>query len=125
MKRIMILGLWLCSAYAIAQPTMEKGKLLYQHACSHCHAPSKAKGLGAPAAFNSKQWGARIEKATKEIKDNHRFKTVDDYLLYQIQLGKGLMHHGGLCSETREKHQNLECDEDAYLSAIDYMTHKK
>lgn len=105
--------------------TNKSGVLLYGAACSNCHAPNKAKAVGAPAAFDVKAWQSRYQHAKHEVKDKFRFKNIDDYFLYQVTLGKGLMHHGGLCEESREQHPYLTCDEKSYLEAIHYMSHKK
>lgn len=121
MKNTLILALTFIAINAWAKTDDKQGQLLYKYACSTCHAPKKAKGLGAPAAFDKAAWETRIAKATKAVKETHRFKTVDDYFLYHIQLGKGLMHHGGLCKESQLKHKELACDEAGYLSAIKYM----
>lgn len=103
----------------------QHGVLLYQAACSHCHAPDKAKAMKAPAAFDAKAWQARYQHAKHEVNDTFNFKTIDDYFLYQVTVGKGLMHHGGLCEESKVNYPQLNCNEENYLAAIHYMSHKK
>lgn len=122
MKKVLLLALCLVASNGFAMTVKEQGQLLYKYACSTCHAANKAKGLGAPEAFDKKAWANRIANAKKIVESTHRFKTVDDYFLYHIQLGKGLMHHGGLCNESKIKHKEMVCDEASYLAAIAYMT---
>lgn len=98
-----------------------QGMLTYQMACSRCHSPSLAKGMGAPAAFDKKAWKSRFKKAETEVKNNpQRYKTPTDYLLTSVIKGKNLMHHGGLCREstTNDKY----CSKTAYIEAIQYMS---
>lgn len=114
--------LLMCVSFSLwAKVDNKNGQRLYNVACSICHAPQKAKGIGAPPAFDKEAWTKRVAKAKKVVEETHRFKTVDDYFLYHIKLGKGLMHHGGLCQESQLKHKGLKCDEAEYLAAIQYM----
>ena len=96
-----------------------QGIKIYERACKTCHAPSVAKGLGAPAAFDQSQWHPRLENAKNAVKENPKqYKKASDYLLYQVKTGKGLMHHGGLCKEL----ENIDCSDKAILDAITYMS---
>lgn len=104
----------------------EQGIKLYQAACQLCHAPDKAKAMKAPAAFDTTAWQQRFNLAKEEIKQSDKYKDVDDYFYHQITIGKGLMHHGGLCKESQTVTPNLKCDKLTYISAIHYMsTHPK
>lgn len=95
------------------------GKITYNLACKTCHAPTVAVNMGAPMAFDKTAWNARFEKAKAESKSNpEKYKTASDYLLHQIKIGRGLMHHGGLCKEN----PNADCSDEAYLAAIDFMS---
>lgn len=100
------------------------GKALYQTTCKLCHAPEKAEAMKAPAAFNVEAWQQRFTLAKQKIKTSTQFNTINDYLYYQISIGKGLMHHGGLCKESTQLNPNLKCDKADYLAAIDYMSNK-
>ena len=119
MKRILPVILFsIINASAQAE---DLGKATYQIACSNCHAPALAKGMGAPAAFDKKAWKARFKTATIEAKDNpQRYKTPLDYLLNSVINGKNLMHHGGLCHESTVHSKN--CSRTAYIQAIRYMS---
>ncbi len=96
------------------------GKRLYNQACANCHAPDKASAIKAPPAFDEKTWRNIQKNAALAVK-NHQFKTIDDYFLYQVKIGRGLMHHGGLCRETKEAINDIDCDNKDYLAAINYM----
>ena len=97
------------------------GKTTYEIACKNCHAPQLAIGLSAPAAFNKKDWAPRFKQAKLKAKANPtQFKSPIDYLLYNVKLGKGLMHHGGLCQEADIPHKN--CSDEALIQAIHYMS---
>ncbi len=109
----------------MAHKTPPLGVLLYQQACQICHSPERAKAIKSPAAFNEAAWAKRFALAKKEVGQNKRFKSVNAYLLHQIRIGKGLMHHGGLCKETNAIYQNVNCSDKAYLQAIQYMSHKQ
>lgn len=61
----------------------------------------KSKAMHAPAAFDASAWKLRYKNAKNEVKENPTFKTTDDYFLHQVTIGKGLMHHGGLCEESK------------------------
>lgn len=104
---------------------LNKGQLLYQKACQLCHQGSKAKAMKAPMAFDKKVWQKRVQDAKKAIAENKRFKSVDDYFLYQIKIGRGLMHHGGLCHESKGLDKSLDCSDQSYLEAIAYMREGK
>lgn len=126
-KWLLISGLMIASLPSFAYKTkpLMQGVALYQAACSVCHAPEKAKAIKAPAAFDALAWQQRFKQAKKEAKDNFKFKTAADYFLYQIHIGKGLMHHGGLCNESKAAHPNLDCSDASYLQAIEYMSHQR
>lgn len=97
------------------------GKKTYQLACSNCHAPQLAKRIGAPAAFDKKDWNKRFKTAEIEAKKNPQlYQTSLDYLLNSVIKGKNLMHHGGLCHEAPESDKN--CSKEAYIQAIHYMS---
>ena len=99
------------------------GQTTYNIACKNCHAPLLSKAIKAPAAFDKKAWNKRFENAALESKNNpSQFKTPMDYLLYSVKIGKGLMHHGGLCNETDVSDKN--CSDEAYIQAIHYMSKK-
>lgn len=96
------------------------GKYTYEIACQNCHAPKLAKSIKAPAAFDKKTWKLRFKQAKIEAKNNpSQFETPMDYLLYSVKIGKGLMHHGGLCKEANIP--NTNCSDDALIAAINYM----
>lgn len=118
---ICALFVYLNASYANA---VAKGKALYQAACQNCHRPQVAASMEAPAAFDVKQWDRRFEMASKEVKQHpDRFQSVKQYLLYQVTIGKGLMHHGGLCKETGGI--QMDCSKDALWDAIMYMRQAK
>ncbi len=125
MKRIVLLGVLSLTSAAYAGEAKHIGETLYNKACSNCHESSKAKGMGAPAAFDPVAWEAQIKKAKMAIAKEDKFKTVDDYFLYQIRIGRGLMHHGGLCKETKALSKDIDCSDKAYLAAIAYMSQSK
>lgn len=119
MKHLMLVSL-LCgvSTGALAD---DLGKKTYQIACQTCHAPQLATALKAPAALDKKEWDARFENAKLEVKNNPKeFKTPIDYLLHSVKMGKGLMHHGGLCNEADIPNKN--CSDEALIQAIHYMS---
>lgn len=97
------------------------GKTTYQIACQNCHAPKLALAIKAPAAFNKKEWDVRFKLAMLAVKNNPKeYKTPIDYLLYSVKIGKGLMHHGGLCHEAEIPNKN--CSDEALIQAIHYMS---
>jgi cytochrome c5 len=99
------------------------GKTTYEIACQNCHAPKVAVGLKAPAAFDKKAWNARFKHADLEAKNNPtQFKSTMAYLLYSVTIGKGLMHHGGLCKEADIPNKN--CSDEALIQAIHYMSQR-
>ncbi len=99
------------------------GKKTYELSCQNCHSPKLAKGIKAPAAFNKKEWDARFKLAAiKAKKKPDRFKSPMDYLLYSVTIGKGLMHHGGLCNESDAV--NKDCSDQALIAAINYMSQR-
>jgi len=105
----------------IAAHANHLGKTTYQIACQNCHAPKVATAIKAPAAFDKKAWDLRFKQAKLEAAAHpDRFKTPMDYLLYQVTIGKGLMHHGGLCKEANI--QNKNCTDEALVQAIHYMS---
>ncbi|MDP1604871.1 MAG: c-type cytochrome [Legionella sp.] len=99
----------------------DQGKITYEIACKNCHAPQLAAAIKAPAAFNKAQWAARFRNAKLEVKNNpDKFKSPDEYLLHSVKIGKGLMHHGGLCHEADIPNKN--CSDEALIQAINYMS---
>ena len=99
------------------------GKKTYEMACQNCHSPKLAKGINAPAAFNKKEWDARFKLAAIKAKQKpDRFKSPMGYLLHSVTIGKGLMHHGGLCNESDAV--NKDCSEQALITAINYMSQR-
>lgn len=99
------------------------GKTTYEIACQNCHAPQLAAGLKAPAAFDKKAWDARFKKADLEAKNNPvQYKSAMAYLLNSVIIGKGLMHHGGLCKEADIPNKN--CSDEALIQAIHYMSQR-
>ncbi len=97
------------------------GKTTYEIACKNCHSPQLATAIKAPAAFDKKEWDIRFKNAKLEAKNNPKqFKTPIDYLLYSVKIGKGLMHHGGLCNEADVPNKN--CSDEAMIKAIHYMS---
>lgn len=119
MKMLILVAL-LCGVNTIALAN-NLGKTTYQIACQNCHAPQLALAIKAPAAFNKKEWAARFKNANMEVKQNPKqFKTSIDYLLYSVKIGKGLMHHGGLCNEADIPNKN--CSDEALIQAIHYMS---
>lgn len=125
MKKACLLSLLCLSTSLFAEKTPSRGVLLYEQACQLCHSPERSTSIKSPAAFNDKAWAKRFSAAKKEVGPGKRFKTVNQYLLHQIRIGRGLMHHGGLCKETNAIYQNVDCSDKAYLEAIEYMSHKK
>ncbi|WED42386.1 c-type cytochrome [Legionella cardiaca] len=120
MKNILVFLLSIISTTVLAN---ELGKSTYQNACQNCHAPQLAKGLNAPAAFDKKAWNKRFKDADRKAKKHpSQFKTGMDYLLYNVKIGKGLMHHGGLCKEAEAPNNN--CSDEALIQAINYMAGK-
>jgi cytochrome c5 len=99
------------------------GKTTYETACQNCHAPNLAVGLKAPAAFDKKAWDARFKNADLEAKKQPaRYKNAMAYLLHSVTIGKGLMHHGGLCKEADIP--NKDCSDEALTKAINYMSQR-
>lgn len=99
------------------------GKKTYEIACQNCHSPKLAKGLKAPAAFNKTQWDRRFKLAAIKAKQKpERYKSAMDYLLHSVTMGKGLMHHGGLCHESEVA--NKDCSDQALIAAINYMSQR-
>ena len=97
------------------------GIITYQMACSNCHSPTMAKGMGAPAAFDKKAWDVRFKQAKIAVKNHpEQYKTPLDYLLTSVIKGKNLMHHGGMCHESNLHKRN--CTKEAYIQAIQYMS---
>ena len=124
MKKTLGMGLLFSAAICYASDDVNPGKLLYTQACSVCHAPQFAKGMKAPAAFDAKAWQSRIEQASQESKDNpKKYPAAMDYLLEQVKLGKGLMHHGGLCKESIV--DTSLCNDKNFKQAILYMSESK
>ena len=100
------------------------GETTYKIACSNCHSPKLAPSIGAPAAFNKKDWRTRYKNAKIAYKNEpDRYNSPIDYLLQHVKQGKGLMHHGGLCNEAPAKNKN--CSDDALTAAINYMSQNK
>lgn len=96
------------------------GKTTYEIACQNCHAPQLAGGLKAPAAFDKKAWNARFKNASHMAEKNPaQFNNAMAYLLHSVTIGKGLMHHGGLCNEADVPDKN--CSDEAFIQAINYM----
>ncbi|APF03344.1 TPA: c-type cytochrome [Legionella pneumophila] len=119
MKRnaLIIMLIYLTSNLAFAD---NLGKYTYEIACKSCHAPDLAKAIKAPPAFDKKAWKLRFKQAKIEAKNNpSQFETPMDYLLYNVKIGKGLMHHGGLCKEADVP--NTDCSDEALIAAINYM----
>ena len=102
-----------------------KGVEVYEYACKSCHAPDKSKASGAPAAFNAKVWQARIAQAKAQVNGSDKYSSVNEYFLHQVEIGKGLMHFGGLCKESKVKNNQLKCDDENILAAINYMSSTK
>lgn len=122
MRIIITLSLLSLSIITHAETTGQNqlGKTVYLNACSTCHAPKVAKGMKAPAAFDAHAWNERFIKADRAAKQQaERYPTAMDYLIAQTKIGKGLMHHGGLCAESGA-HPN--CSDKAYQQAILYMS---
>lgn len=99
------------------------GKKTYEIACKNCHAPNLAKAIKAPAAFDKEAWDTRFKNAQLESDKNlSKYPSAIAYLLNSITLGKGLMHHGGLCHESDR--QDKDCSDKAFIAAIGYMSQK-
>lgn len=126
MKRVLILASLMITASAMAvEIKTEKsiGKDTYDNACQVCHNPRVSQGLDAPTAFNESVWSAIKKRADAEAKKSDKFKTGMDYMVYQVRIGKGLMHHGGLCLEAKK--DSAVCTDAAYQAAIEYMSTAK
>lgn len=109
----------LCFAAATQEDSKLAGIAVYERACKTCHAPTVSEALGAPEAFKKIAWEQRLQKAAAAAKENPtHYKTAGDYLLYQVKIGRGLMHHNGLCKEL----ENMDCSDQAILAAIAYMS---
>ena len=116
--RLIILILSSLNLVAYAQ---EPGQETYKMACQNCHAPDLAKAIKAPAAFDKSAWNTRFQQASLEAKkDPAQYKSAIDYLLHSVRLGKGLMHHGGLCHEADAGGEN--CSKEDLINAIHYMS---
>ncbi|MBL7478941.1 c-type cytochrome [Legionella bononiensis] len=122
MKRI--LGYILLSLISTMSFSNDLGKKTYDIACQNCHSPKLATAIKAPAAFDKNAWQIRFKKAKTESEKNPSyFKTPIDYLLYSVKMGKGLMHHGGLCNEADIP--NKDCSDEALIAAINYMSEQQ
>lgn len=116
------LSLVLCVAISPWAFADDSGQKIYEAACQNCHAPNLAVGMKSPPAFDEKAWAAVFADAAVKAKENpSRFKTPMDYLLYNVKIGKGLMHHSGLCNES----EALNCSDEALTQAILYMSKKQ
>lgn len=117
-------NLWIVFLFSIVSTNSfaeDLGKKTYDAACQNCHTPKLAKAINAPPAFNKEAWDARFKTASLEAQKNPtRYKSAIDYLLYHVTIGKGLMHHGGLCNESPAK--DKDCSNDALIDAIYYMS---
>lgn len=105
-------------AFAITKNDV--GQRVYSQACATCHAANVSKGIGAPTAFDAKAWKQRLTDAEKHSGPGTRYKDAHAYLLHQINIGRGLMPHHGLCLES--KLPKIDCSDSAYLAAIKYMS---
>lgn len=109
--------------YLICMPLLANdsvGQATYELSCKNCHAPNLATAIKAPALGDVKEWDKRFARAEAEAKKNpERFKSAMDYLVYHVKIGKGLMHHGGLCHESTANKQ--ACSDEAFIAAIQYM----
>lgn len=124
MKKFMSLLLLVTSSTVLAtEPSQDSGKQLYDAACQRCHAPRFAPAIQAPSAFNKENWQIVMARAKQQAQANpKKYPDAYAYLLQQIKIGKGLMHHGGLCRETAKA---VTCDDKTYKAAIDYMRTQK
>ena len=115
------LVIFLSPSYSLADTNQsDLGTQVYNDGCSKCHAPKLAKALQAPAAFDKAAWKKRIDNANAMAKEDERFNDGISYLIHQVKIGKGLMHHGGFCLESTAKDKN--CSDDAFRAAITYMS---
>lgn len=121
MKGIIFIILYVISYNIYAK---DLGETTYNIACSNCHSPKLASSIGAPEAFNKKDWRTRFKNAKIAAKkEPDRYSSPIDYLLQHVKQGKGLMHHGGLCNEAQVKNKN--CSDEALTAAINYMSKNK
>lgn len=119
-----ILLLSLCSTALADQhqdTDLAMGKRVYLAACQNCHSPEFADSMRAPAAFDTKAWQARLAAAKQATAEDSRFSGTADYLVHQVSRGRGLMHHGGLCKESKVNDPDLVCNDETYIQAINYM----
>lgn len=117
MKKLLISIIFIFNYNAYAE---DLGETTYKIACSNCHSPKLARSIGAPAAFNKKDWRTRYKNAKiMAKKEPEKYNSAIDYLLQHVKQGKGLMHHGGLCNEAQVKNKN--CSDEALTAAINYM----
>lgn len=108
--------------YSVSVQANDLGQTTYENACKNCHGPKVATSIKAPAAFDSSAWQKRLLAAKDASKqDPKKFPSAMDYLVYQVSIGKGLMHHGGLCKESGPE---LDCSKKAIKQAILYMIKK-
>ena len=118
------LAFFIICAIAPATFASEKGKLIYSTSCKNCHAPNVSKAINSPAAFDKKAWDKRFKQAKIEVKENpSKYKSPMDYMLAKVKNGKGLMYHGGLCSESNT--QNINFSDDALIEAINFMSKRE
>lgn len=118
-----LLSIALFAFFSLSAIADDLGKKTYDMACQSCHAPKLSKSIKAPAAFDKKVWDLRFKQAKKAVKENSsKFKTPTDYLLAHVKMGKGLMHHGGLCNEAEVA--NKDCSDQAFIDAIHYMSQR-
>jgi cytochrome c5 len=105
--------------YSVMAQANELGKKTYDAACKNCHSPRVAKSMKAPEAFDEAAWKKPMIAAQKATQnDPKKYPSAMSYLLYQVKIGKGLMHHGGLCKESGIKQ---DCSDDALQKAIHFM----
>lgn len=99
------------------------GRAIYEKSCQTCHSPNTAPLMGAPTIHDMSAWKSRLEQAKEAAKREPNVQTTLDFLVSEIKHGKGAMVPGGMCTDSNTP--DRQCTDDAYKSAIEYMTSAK
>jgi len=119
MRKFLLVTLVAASSLAFAEAP--SGQKIYQAACRNCHDPLVSNGIKSPAAHDQEAWKARFKEADAAVKAHpERYKDAYDYFIQHVTIGKGLMHHGGLCKESVKNPE--DCTPEAYRAAIEFMS---
>lgn len=121
MRSIVFLSLILASSLAYADDNL--GQSIYEKSCQTCHNPNTAPLMGAPTVHDTTAWKPRLDHAAEAAKQDPNNKSALDFLISEIKHGKGAMVPGGMCVDSSTPDQ--QCTDEAYKSAIEYMTAAK